>query len=46
MTEWGPRAPVVVADAGCGVSTPFRHGLEERGLSYVLALTGTKSPTR
>ncbi|MEU4507773.1 transposase, partial [Streptomyces sp. NPDC024089] len=23
-----------------GVSTPFRHGLEERGLSYVLALTG------
>ncbi len=32
--------PVVVADAGYGVSTPFRHGLQERGLSYVLALTG------
>ncbi len=31
---------MVVADAGYGVSTPFRTGLEERGLSYVLALTG------
>lgn len=30
----------MVADAGYGVSAPFRHGLEERGLSYVLALTG------
>ncbi|CAM5367632.1 transposase [Streptomyces atroolivaceus] len=30
----------MVADAGYGVSTPFRHGLEARGLSYVLALTG------
>ncbi|WP_435882916.1 IS701 family transposase [Streptomyces xanthochromogenes] len=34
------EAPVVVADAGYGVSTPFRTGLEERRLSYVLALTG------
>lgn len=40
VTEWGLKAPVVVADAGYGVSTPFRHGLQERGLSYVLALTG------
>ncbi len=31
---------MVVADAGYGVSTPFRLGLEQRGLSYVLALTG------
>ncbi len=30
----------MVADAGYGVSTPFRLGLEERGLSYVLALNG------
>ncbi|WTP83436.1 transposase [Streptomyces sp. NBC_00178] len=37
VTGWGLKAPVVVADAGYGVSTPFRHGLEERGLSYVLA---------
>ncbi|MFE3148773.1 transposase [Streptomyces sp. NPDC059218] len=40
VTGWGLAAPVVVADAGYGVSTPFRHGLEERGLSYVPALTG------
>ena len=30
----------MVADAGYGVSTPFRLGLQERGLSYVLALNG------
>jgi SRSO17 transposase len=30
----------VVADAGYGVSTPFRLGLQERGLFYVLALNG------
>nr|WP_312846334.1 transposase [Streptomyces sp. WAC06273] len=34
------EAPVVVADAGYGVCTPFRLGLKERGLAYVLALTG------
>ncbi|MFI8888154.1 transposase, partial [Streptomyces sp. NPDC053813] len=46
VNEWGPRAPVVVADAGYGVSAPFRHGLEERGLSYVLAPNGKEvAPT-
>ncbi|MER5292697.1 IS701 family transposase, partial [Streptomyces pharetrae] len=40
LTDWRLKAPVVVADAGYGVSTPFRLGLEERGLAYVLALTG------
>jgi SRSO17 transposase len=40
LTEWQLKAPVVVADAGYGVSTPFRLGLQERGLSYVLALNG------
>nr|WP_327597048.1 IS701 family transposase [Streptomyces chartreusis] len=40
LAEWQLMAPVVVADAGYGVSTPFRLGLQERGLSYVLALTG------
>jgi hypothetical protein len=40
VSGWGLSAPVVVADAGYGVSTPLRHGLQERGLSYVLALTG------
>ncbi|MCW8217071.1 IS701 family transposase [Streptomyces griseolus] len=33
VTGWGLTAPVVVADVGYGVSTPFRHGLQERGLS-------------
>ncbi|WP_030797634.1 transposase, partial [Streptomyces griseus] len=40
LAEWQLKAPVVVADAGYGVSTPFRLGLQERGLSYVLALNG------
>ncbi|MGV9292432.1 IS701 family transposase, partial [Streptomyces sp. NPDC003719] len=40
LGEWQLKAPVVVADAGYGVSTPFRLGLQERGLAYVLALTG------
>ncbi|GGQ33125.1 hypothetical protein GCM10010249_59630 [Streptomyces roseolilacinus] len=40
LGEWRLKAPVVVADAGYGVSTPFRLGLQQRGLSYVLALTG------
>ena len=40
LTDWRLKAPVVAADAGYGVSTPFRTGLEERGPAYVLALTG------
>ncbi|MFE2071215.1 IS701 family transposase [Streptomyces sp. NPDC059467] len=40
LAEQQLKAPVVVADAGYGVSTPFRLGLEARGLAYVLALTG------
>ena len=31
---------VVVADAGYGVSEAFRDGLRERGLSYVVGVTG------
>jgi SRSO17 transposase len=40
LAGWGFAPPVVVADAGYGASTPFRLALEERDLSYVLALTG------
>lgn len=40
LAQWRFKAPVVVADAGYGVSTPFRLDLQERGLSYVLALNG------
>ncbi|MEV6209522.1 transposase [Kitasatospora sp. NPDC051914] len=46
VLDWGLKAPVVVADAGYGADTPFRHGLQERGLSYVLALTGKASRSR
>ncbi|MFC4508312.1 MULTISPECIES: IS701 family transposase [Streptomyces] len=40
LAGWRLKAPVVVADAGYRTSTAFRLCLEERGLSYVLALTG------
>ena len=30
---------VVIADAGCGVSGPFRDGLAQRGLHYVVGVT-------
>ncbi len=33
LEEWRLKAAVVVADDGYGVSTPFRIGLEERGLA-------------
>ncbi|WP_078954026.1 IS701 family transposase [Streptomyces globisporus] len=38
--DWKLTAKVVVADAGYGTNTPFRLGLEERGLHYVVALSG------
>ncbi|MEU9059841.1 transposase [Streptomyces sp. NPDC048430] len=31
VAGWGLTAPVVVADAGYGVSTPFRHGAFRNG---------------
>lgn len=40
LAQWKLEAPVVIADAGYGVSTPFRLGLQERGRSYVLTLHG------
>ena len=41
--EWAqPKLPVV-ADAGYGDATPFRVGLEERGLAYVVALKASTS---
>lgn len=40
---WGLAPRPVVADAGYGDATEFRLGLEERGLSYVLAVKATTS---
>jgi SRSO17 transposase len=38
ISDWGlPQLPVV-ADAGYGDSTPFRLGLQARGLDYVVAV--------
>jgi SRSO17 transposase len=40
LVGWDLAVPVVVADAGYGQSTPFRLALRERGLGYVVAVTG------
>ncbi|MFC6023890.1 IS701 family transposase, partial [Plantactinospora solaniradicis] len=36
MIEWGLRPPLILADAGYGDTALFRHGLTERGLSYLV----------
>lgn len=38
---WGLTPPLIVADAGYGDSGEFRHGLAERGLSYVVQVATT-----
>ncbi|WP_306371541.1 transposase [Nocardiopsis sp. CC223A] len=38
--SWGLQEKVVVADTGYGQNHPFRHGLAERGLDYVVAVPG------
>lgn len=38
LAGWGHAPPVLVADAGYGQSAPFRTGLSERGIPYVLAV--------
>jgi SRSO17 transposase len=44
LAGWGHVPPVVVADAGYGQSAPFRTGLSERGIPYVLAVpSGTSA---
>jgi SRSO17 transposase len=39
--EWGLTPRPVIADAGYGDSTEFRKDLEDRGLEYVLRVSGT-----
>jgi SRSO17 transposase len=44
LAGWGHVPPVIVADAGYGQSAPFRTGLSQRGISYVLAVpSGTSA---
>lgn len=40
---WGLEPMVIVADAGYGQITAFRHGLAERGLDYVVAVRSDES---
>jgi SRSO17 transposase len=46
LATWGHRPPVVAADAGYGESSPFRTGLTERGIPYVVAVKATTSVHR
>ena len=39
--EWGLEPLPVIADAGYGDSVAFREGLAERGLEYVVRVSGT-----
>ncbi|MDV2476796.1 IS701 family transposase [Rhodococcus zopfii] len=38
LISWGRVPPVIVADAGSGDSAPFRQGLTDRDLVYVVAV--------
>lgn len=40
VAGWGVTAPLIVADSGYGDTGDFRLGLTERGLSYVVQVTG------
>ncbi|MGW6413430.1 IS701 family transposase [Streptomyces vinaceus] len=39
--SWGIEVPVAVADAGYGDAAAFRHGLQARGLNYVVGISTT-----
>jgi SRSO17 transposase len=40
LVAWGRRPPLIVADSGYGDAAEFRHGIAERGPSYVVQVTG------
>jgi SRSO17 transposase len=43
MRGWGLTPPLIVADCGYGDAAEFRLGLAERGLSYVVQVSGRLS---
>ena len=43
LAGWGVAIPAVVADAGYGEISAFRDALAERGLAYVVEVSGTTS---
>lgn len=43
LDSWGHRPPVMVGDAGYGEAGPFRTGLTERGIPYVVQVKAATS---
>lgn len=43
LASWGHRPPLICADAGYGDASPFRTGLSERSIPYVVAVKSTTS---
>jgi SRSO17 transposase len=43
LMSWGRRPPLIVSDSGYGDNAEFRHELAERGLSYVVQVSGDLS---
>ncbi|MGW6396206.1 IS701 family transposase [Streptomyces sp. NPDC055103] len=41
--SWGIEVPLAIADAGYGDAAAFRHGLQARGLHYVVGISTTLS---
>ncbi|MET9695030.1 IS701 family transposase [Streptomyces sp. NPDC006514] len=41
--SWGIEVPLAVADAGYGDAAAFRHGLQDRGLNYMVGISTTVS---
>jgi SRSO17 transposase len=41
--SWGIEVPLAVADAGYGDAAAFRHGLQARGLNYMVGISTTLS---
>ncbi|MBN0049331.1 IS701 family transposase, partial [Streptomyces actuosus] len=39
--SWGIEVPLVVADAGYGDAAAFRHGVQARGMNYVVGVSTT-----
>jgi SRSO17 transposase len=40
LIGWGRRPPLIVADSGYADNAEFRHGLTQRGLPYVVQVSG------
>ncbi|MDI6106088.1 IS701 family transposase, partial [Actinoplanes sp. NEAU-A12] len=43
LLSWGHRPPLIVADCGYGDAAEFRHALTERGLPYLVQVSGRLS---